>query len=1714
MSGFEAARHDLNILDERSGYYGFVFDIHEDCDAAGRWIVDVELLDKKWWDRTWRELGAKGGARLEQFFGTSDFDAVYPDIPADIGTLMFELHTEYIRRLSDPSAPGPVGLMQVVLTPSETERKELMTARWYFFELGTARAYAADADYESAVEREAVFSEHALWWEDDPPPKLRDLLRLTPTRPPTEALLKAMHLPQGPEAGDDLLARKLGGGEGSGGPSIVPATSGEGSGNQAAPAAAARGIAARVMSRLREWADAAAKLFFPWDGPPPLPAMAGGAPPMFVPTDVNREEDREELRIHAPIAYVGGPLVAPMGAQVPNPMLRGAGPHQPFVAVYNIGQGNCCALYDNLGRVITYFDIGMPKNTKVATAPAALYPPCFHDDPMVIISHWDYDHIGLARRQTNSWDALWVAPQQHLGAASARGVYANIINSGRGGRLYRWPGHWGVPPVEHVATPWGFLERGTRSNQPSIGGGPLNDGGLIAYVCVRDAPGAVPVGGALPVAAPFSGRAGGPVPLTIAARASAAATDALMAPIALHWPKIAEAATIAVGEFVSVAGGVAPAANVIADAAETAVRHLAGGGGAGWLAILNAIGGAPPPPAIAAAPITAAAATLHAAVAAHGAQPDAGAAIIAAEAVAVNAITGLGPAPEAMVAAAAIADAAAAEAAVPGGTTVANLTTAARLSAAGMSTTAAIGQMMPIPGSVVAANTAGTNAGARATRIATATRYSANAVAGASTEVADLGGVAPALPAATCVAAAGAAVRSALGGAGWAAVLGAVAAAPGCAAISAAAAPLGLVLALAPGAPATAEAAASDRRINAAGTLAGVAAMPIVLEDVAAAASVTDTAAFAVGAMPGPPQIEITARAREVAYEIARDAGLIFSSIPAPVILPMAYAGPGGVPGGHLAIAGGALVAADAPFDFDERYILLPGDASTYFVPSTRFPDLGAFGAAAHSPAVVGFVPSHHGAATVFGGTLNNILPNALDERSESKARIPWAPGSSAAAAGAAAGAASSPPFGAGTPETVSKAVAACAGYAGAELARATGRFKPAAFLLPADLGHLGSWTAETAYPGGAGWLATLQGAAWPTNMMYDASVLTQCAARMVPVLGALGGPPASAAAAIAAVPGWAPIVGYPNLAELAAAVAIADAAVAVLGVPAMALGAALAAFVPTAPAAVGAAAHGAAAQVAATAGVALPGVAPVAAALAQTIVIAMAAASPQTVQAVAGAAAFASAEVANAAGLGLVASANIIAAATAAVAAAGGGWEAALRAQWVPGVNGLSVTYAAAALSPVLRRAPGAPGSAAAAVLAAPANVVPLYTPSPTITAVAAIAAIADAVVAVGAGNAAGPPARLTAAQVALASEKHLANPAVGAAGIEAGNANALTGALAPGIQQVAAAAASAAAEVAAAAGEAIIPAAAIVAASMAAAAAVGGGWAACVTAIAGAGAGVGDLAIAATAFGAPWGPPASAQAVAATFPSAVAELSIRRPNAAEIAAVAAAVDAAVAVTGLAGPAFALASTASAAALTARDNTGVAFAVPFPAAQEVHPGAAAGHPYYEVSAATIQAAIEPDLRMAAGGAMLGIPPITRRQAESVLELPLSRKVAYSYGVHSVALTHPYPAAAGPGLAAYGHAHPRAVLEYAGRGWTDRLNTSVDAWQGAQPDPFPAVIAAVGGGHVALGWEEDPGNLPVAAPYEGPLRGDDPANAPGRITRNVCPLCGPVEFSC
>ncbi|HEX9982652.1 MAG TPA: hypothetical protein VGF69_05285 [Thermoanaerobaculia bacterium] len=1109
-------RHVVSRLDNKKvELLAFLTTITPDCDDAGRLILDFECLERTWWEKTWNEhLAPNGGAAVAELFGDQSFSKVFFNAAIAERTLIHDLHRLFLERILDDKEPGPVSLVQMVVRRNEWADKHLAEVQWYALTLGKRERYVDRNSYEEVKDGEAVYEELAMDFRYDPLPVWRQTEAFDRLSRNADNVLKAVHLPQWqPEEPEEDEDDELPDDNGE-----LP--DGEDSpGSQSEPESPS-GWLLRTATRLGATAvkaaeELAAALFLPPGGPPLVPALAGVAQGMGRRSGAAKRQPLGPApapETHAPMQYHGRPLAAPLGAQVANPMLPGAS--QPFVGVCNIGQGNLNPLYGGNGRIIAYYDFGFPKTQEKRSAPELQYAPCLHDDPPIILSHWDWDHYSMARRQRESWDMRWIAPQQHIGSPATREIYGRVLASATG-EMRIWPGAAaGAAVPEHLRLPWGFLERGVIHDQLGDSSEDLNDGGLAMYVCVKTA--GVGAAGATGVANAALLPRGGAAPLC--RQGAVAATAARAAAAALHFEaKVAAVAEMAAGAVAQFPGAGAPLAGHYAEPAAVAVSALAGGGT--WIAAMNAMtaaaaGGGGGPGAVAAtflgaapAGASAAAAATANAAAVQALVPGTTAAMLSAVAAiadAAEAVAGLAAGPFAAPAtAAATAAVQAVQDAVAGAAVVAGAAFGAVPAAAlavtdvhldaQLAAVAAVGAAAAAEAAVALAAVPATAANdvARAAMVA----VGVCAMAGADwdqalTAMATAGAIGGG---AVMAAASAGALQAAYTGAGTATMEAAVAAAPG--AIPAAAGPpaaedLAAAAAIVDAAGAAAVSAAAVRVAAVggadarAGAAAGGAAMASILMARAQGQDLQDR--------------EVLAAAREAAREVAEAlngaAATPMQSVPAPLpaignmdplgvgVGPtqpaISAAGLGGATSLALSIQAGA-----APTHANERFIVLTGDVAFHCIPTQ---------AAAARPPVVAITPSHHGANTCF---LHNGAASL-----DFVAHLPWAPGTAAAAGGAAAHAVR---LLAGPPGANVQRVAAAACYCAAEVAIAAAHEPVTRSIALADVA-----AAANAGTAAGTWDQVLAAVAAAGTAGF---ALTAASAALAPLAG-----PATAAAAIA----------------------------------------------------------------------------------------------------------------------------------------------------------------------------------------------------------------------------------------------------------------------------------------------------------------------------------------------------------------------------------------------------------------------------------------------------------------------------------------------------------------------------------------------------------------------------------------------------------------------
>lgn len=152
------------------------------------------------------------------------------------------------------------------------------------------------------------------------------------------------------------------------------------------------------------------------------------------------------------------------------------------VAVFDVGQGNCNAILNSSGVPALYFDFGRPLSMNAHTTPAAIPKFYIGPDVPIVLSHWDFDHWGAAKRpKPIRWliaavSATWIAPRQYLGPMHLSLAAAIVAN----GRLLVW----GRGGPSSIAFPNGEAVLCTGPN--NLRREERNDSGLALYAIETD----------------------------------------------------------------------------------------------------------------------------------------------------------------------------------------------------------------------------------------------------------------------------------------------------------------------------------------------------------------------------------------------------------------------------------------------------------------------------------------------------------------------------------------------------------------------------------------------------------------------------------------------------------------------------------------------------------------------------------------------------------------------------------------------------------------------------------------------------------------------------------------------------------------------------------------------------------------------------------------------------------------------------------------------------------------------------------------------------------------------------------------------------------------------------------------------------------------------------------------------------------------------------
>ncbi len=559
----------LNATVRPAAHYCFV----TRCDGPkdGPWHVHAECIDQAWVDEVWEELLATEDGRA--------FAALVDGrTPGDLGpsSVVRACWSWYNDRFwKEGAKPPTLSTLEFLLSAEDPWRVE--AGLWY-----DGRWVPEGTVGHAVGALQAVMLNEPPYREPPSDVQLTNFLELEPRRRDGRighASLRALHsLPA--EEGEPHPAPQGGppAGTGGGAPETSTASSGPSSSRGDGMHEFLGGVSKAIDSAVSWLSDrtrravASLQALFdsPWQGPGGLrPAFAGGLP------SIQSYEAPSPGEKPAPMRYCGAPGDN-AGGQVANPAVGGD------VLVFNIGQGNCNAIYDAAGTIVAYFDMGHPTALNTSSWPGG-FVPCVCDDPIVILSHTDQDHYELGRTTPATHALTWVVPtgagQQYGGIFG--GLVANIRAAG--GSILRWAHN---APIGYMAFPWGWVERAMGADR--------NGSGLVAFVCVRDDPAVLAAQTAVagvPAAVPM----GAPADTALFAKPVAAA----LAATGVGSPD-AEVAAVR-GMITVLTGGYGGAGGVVA--------AINGGGGMGvGMATLGAA--LPPADALAAA---------NACIAAHGA---------------------------------------------------------------------------------------------------------------------------------------------------------------------------------------------------------------------------------------------------------------------------------------------------------------------------------------------------------------------------------------------------------------------------------------------------------------------------------------------------------------------------------------------------------------------------------------------------------------------------------------------------------------------------------------------------------------------------------------------------------------------------------------------------------------------------------------------------------------------------------------------------------------------------------------------------------------------------------------------------------------------------------------------------------------------------------------------------------------------------------------
>ncbi|SDX67225.1 hypothetical protein SAMN05518669_1063 [Variovorax sp. YR634] len=106
------------------------------------------------------------------------------------------------------------------------------------------------------------------------------------------------------------------------------------------------------------------------------------------------------------------------------------------VVAYDVGQGAAHGALGACYRPSVYIDFGGGVTGNTRTFPKEFKGFCFTAEPLIILTHWDWDHWSSALRQKEALEMTWLAPQLKKPLPIQ---HAFAMELAKKGKLYEWP---------------------------------------------------------------------------------------------------------------------------------------------------------------------------------------------------------------------------------------------------------------------------------------------------------------------------------------------------------------------------------------------------------------------------------------------------------------------------------------------------------------------------------------------------------------------------------------------------------------------------------------------------------------------------------------------------------------------------------------------------------------------------------------------------------------------------------------------------------------------------------------------------------------------------------------------------------------------------------------------------------------------------------------------------------------------------------------------------------------------------------------------------------------------------------------------------------------------------------------------------------------------------------------------------------------------------